>query len=117
MEEQINLFEEIARKKEKDIYASIKLVVDENGIDRYYKKFLTDRTYNFHEIETKLYRLQNYDKYLNKLYEELKRYFKEVKDDYETGKIGIAKREKVIIIYQERSVEPAYCLTMLKNFI
>ena len=66
-------------------------MVDEYGIDRYYKKFLTDRTYNFHEIETKLYRLQNYDKYLNKLYEELKRHFKEVKDDYETGKIGIAK--------------------------
>lgn len=117
MEQQINLFEEIKKKNEKNIYASIKSVTDEYGIDRYYKKFLTNRTYNFYEIETRLYKLQNYDKYLSELYEELRKYFKEVNDDYNFGKIGIAKRKKVIIIYQERSVEPAYCLSMLKNFI
>ncbi len=117
MEQQINLFSEIKLKRDKDVYASIEAIVDEYGIDRYYKKFLTNRTYNFHEIENKLYRLPNYDRYLNKLYEELKKYFKEVDDDYNVGKIGIAKREKIIILYSKRSVGPTYCLSMLKKFI
>lgn len=101
MEEQINLFEEIARKKEKVIYASIKLVVDEYGIDRYYKKFLTDRTYNFHEIETKLYRLQNYDKYLNKLYEELKKYSL-YKEEFSRLNQQLQSKDKIIDLMSEQ---------------
>ena len=112
MEQQISLFEPI---KEKNVYNLIKKVVDEYGVDRYYRKFLTDRTYTFYEIETKLCKLQNYENYLDKLYEELKKHFKEVDDDYNLGKKGIAKREKVIILYQERSVGPIYCLSMLKE--
>lgn len=117
--QQINLFEEL--EKRKDIYKEIKKVVDKYGVDRYYKKYLTDRTYNFNEIKTALYKLRNYDEYLEVLFNELKKYFKEIKVDdknyYKPGQEAVAKDKRAIIIHKDNVVGPVYCLKMTRKYL
>ena len=121
--EQLNLFKQIEEKrnvkiyKSVDIYKSIEKEIDKFGVDSYYEKTFRDKTCTFKEISEKLYELKDYKQYLNELYVELKKYYREVVDDYKFGKRGIAKRENVIIVYSEKSIGPIYCLKMMKSII
>ena len=69
-------------------------------------------------IYDKLSKLPKYQEYIDKLYEELKKYFKELTITTFNFKVyGIEKRSENITIYQPRSQGPAYCLEMIpKSF-
>ena len=87
-------------------------------IDKYYIDNFRSKQATFWNIYNKLSKLPKYQEYVDKLYEELKKYFKELTITIVNFKVyGIEKRSENITIYQPGSSSPAYCLEMIpKSF-
>lgn len=115
---QIDIFDLLGTNTKKQIIESLRNF----EIDNLYKENFEVGTYTFLEIYTYLSKNKKFNKYLESLSAELKKYIKESKDCYQDfyNKVSFntfTKRNDCISIYniKDKSVGPIYCAEMLKK--
>jgi hypothetical protein len=114
MNKQLTIFDIMNETK----FDTISNKLSKYGIDEYYKEHLKGNGMLIMTIYNALSNLDNYEEYINQLYEELKKYIPVINKDDDYGTVGMYLQNDSIRICEPSQWYSIFCLEMInKEFL